>query len=103
MLLVQDGAATLVPSFQLDAAGQVRDELLTVLEPLLAAGLDPWRVWIWLTSPAGLLGGGVPAVAARIPKSCPSCSALPSRSPSGPEPHTAEPAFTYAAGSAQAR
>ena len=71
VLLVQDGAATLVPSFQLDAAGQVRDELLTVLEPLLAAGLDPWRVWIWLTSPAGLLGGGVPAVAARDPEELP--------------------------------
>lgn len=71
VLLVQDGAATLVPSFQLDAAGQVRDELLTVLEPLLAAGIDPWRVWIWLTSPAGLLGGAVPAEVARDPEELP--------------------------------
>ena len=67
VLLVQHDGATLVPSFQLDTAGQVRDELLTVLEPLLAASIDPWRAWIWLTSPAGLLGGAVPSEAARDP------------------------------------
>ena len=71
VLLVQHGAATLVPAFQLDAGGQVRDELLTVIEPLLAAGVDPWRAWIWLTSPAGLLGGAVPADAARDPEELP--------------------------------
>lgn len=71
VLLVQNGAATLVPSFQLDEDGQVRDELLTVLEPLLAARVDPWRAWIWLTSPAGLLGGAVPAEAARDPEELP--------------------------------
>ena len=32
---------------------------------LLAAPIAPWRVWIWLTSPAALLGGGVPHEAAR--------------------------------------
>ncbi len=71
VLLVQHDGATLVPAFQLDREGQVRDELLTVLEPLLAAGLDPWRAWIWLTSPAALLGGAVPHEAARDPEEQP--------------------------------
>lgn len=68
LLLVQQEGRTLVPSFQLDGAGEVRPELLTVLEPLLAARIDPWRVWIWLTSPAGLLSGGVPHEVARDPE-----------------------------------
>ncbi len=42
----------------------MRSELLVVLETLLAA-VDPWRAWIWLTTPAGLLGGAVPHEAAR--------------------------------------
>ena len=71
VLLVQHDGATLVPSFQLDAKGEVRSELLTVLEPLLAAGVDPWRAWIWLTSPAGLLGGAVPHEAAQDPDEVP--------------------------------
>jgi hypothetical protein len=65
VLLVQHAGATLVPTFQLDDTGQVRGELLAVLETLLASGLDPWRAWIWLTTPAGLLGGAVPHEAAR--------------------------------------
>jgi hypothetical protein len=65
VLLVQHEGGTLVPAFQLDDAGEVRDELLAVLETLLAAGVDPWRAWIWLTTPAGLLGGAVPHEAAR--------------------------------------
>lgn len=71
VLLVPHNGATLVPSFQLDAQGQVRDELLTVLEPLLAARIDPWRAWIWLTSPAALVGGAVPHEAARDPEEQP--------------------------------
>lgn len=71
VLLVPHEGATLVPSFQLDGQGQVRTELLAVLEPLLAAGIDPWRAWIWLTTPAGLLGGGVPHEAARDPEELP--------------------------------
>ena len=71
VLLVPYDGATLVPSFQLDAHGQVRDELLSVLEPLLAAGIDPWRAWIWLTTPAALLGGAVPHEAARDPEEQP--------------------------------
>ena len=65
VLLVQHEGATLVPAFQLTAEGDVRDELLAVLEPLLAARVDPWRAWIWLTTPAALLGGAVPHEAAR--------------------------------------
>ncbi|MCW2738262.1 hypothetical protein [Nocardioides sp.] len=65
VLLVQHEGATLVPTFQLDDQGQVRSELLAVLEPLLTAGVDPWRAWIWLTTPAALLGGAVPHEAAR--------------------------------------
>ena len=68
LLIVQHEGGTLVPTFQLDAAGEVREELLAVIEPLLAASVDPWRAWIWLTTPAGLLGGAVPQVAARDPE-----------------------------------
>lgn len=71
VLLLQHDGVTLVPTFQLDDAGQVRDELLTVLESLLAADLDPWRIWTWLTSPAALLGGAVPHEAARVPDELP--------------------------------
>ncbi|KRE97331.1 hypothetical protein ASG76_00955 [Nocardioides sp. Soil774] len=70
LLLVQHEGAILVPTFQLDGSGEVREELLTVLEPLLAA-VDPWRAWIWLTTPAGLLGGAVPHEAARDPEEQP--------------------------------
>lgn len=63
VLLVQHEGRTLVPRFQLDASGEVRAELATVLERL--RGVDPWRSWIWLTSPAALLGGGVPHEVAR--------------------------------------
>jgi len=70
LLVVQHEGAVLVPTFQLDDAGEVREELLAVLEPLLAA-VDPWRVWIWLTTPAALLGGAVPHQAARDPEELP--------------------------------
>ncbi len=42
-----------------------------MLEPLLVASIDPWRVWAWLTTPAGLLGGQVPHEAARDPEEAP--------------------------------
>ncbi len=71
VLLVQHDGATLVPAFQLDGEGEVRAELLAVLEPLLAAGVDPWRAWVWLTHPAALLGGGVPHEVARDPDELP--------------------------------
>ncbi|HWJ65097.1 MAG TPA: hypothetical protein VNT31_00325 [Nocardioides sp.] len=66
LLVVQhDDGRTMVPAFQLTEAGDLRPELGAVLEPLLAAGMDPWQVWAWLTQPAGLLGGAVPHEAAR--------------------------------------
>lgn len=68
LLVVAHDGGTLVPAFQLTDAGELRDELAPVLEPLLAARMDPWRVWAWLTQPAGLLGGQVPHEAARDPE-----------------------------------
>jgi len=60
LLVVPAGERTLVPAFQLTADGEVRPDLAPVLEPLLAARMDPWRLWVWLTQPAALLGGLVP-------------------------------------------
>lgn len=60
LVVVAVEGRTLVPGFQLTADGEVRPELLPVIEPLLAAGMDPWRAWAWLTQPAALLGGEVP-------------------------------------------
>lgn len=60
LLLVTAGDRTVVPAFQLDAAGELRAELAPVVGSLLSAGMDPWNAWSWLTQPAGLLGGEVP-------------------------------------------
>lgn len=68
LLTVSSGDHLLVPAFQLAASGDVRPELLPVLEPLLAAGMDAWDAWIWLTQPAGLLGGDVPERLAADPE-----------------------------------
>lgn len=68
LLVVAHDGATIVPAFQLTDDGELRDELAPVLEPLLAARMDPWQVWAWLTQPAGLLGGQVPHEAARDPE-----------------------------------
>ena len=67
LLVVAEGERSLVPAFQLDEAGQPRADLAPVLRPLLAAGMDPWRAWGWLTQPAALLGGRVPEQAAADP------------------------------------
>ena len=67
LLVVAADERTLVPAFQLTAEGEPRPELAAVLEPLLAARMDPWRAWAWLTQPAGLLGGQVPEQAAADP------------------------------------
>jgi hypothetical protein len=69
LLAVPTDLALLVPAFQLDDTGATRPELLPLLEPLLRAGTDPWRVWGWLTRPAALLGGLVPEQAAGDPES----------------------------------
>jgi hypothetical protein len=67
LLVVATEAGTVVPGFQLTQAGELRPELEPVLRPLLAAGMDPWRAWAWLTQPAGLLGGQVPEQVAADP------------------------------------
>ena len=67
LLVVAEGERTLVPAFQLTPEGEPRPDLLPVLEPLLAARMDPWRAWAWLTQPAALLGGLVPEHAAADP------------------------------------
>jgi len=65
LLVVPHDGGVVVPAFQLTAEGELRPELAPVLEPLLAAAMDPWQVWAWLTQPAGLLGGRVPEQAVR--------------------------------------
>ncbi|QWC85152.1 hypothetical protein KLP28_16790 [Nocardioidaceae bacterium] len=67
LLLVSNGQVRMVPAFQLDAHGEPRADLAPLLRPLLAAGMDAWRVWAWLTQPAALLGGEVPERAAADP------------------------------------
>lgn len=71
LLVVASGERTLVPAFQLDAAGHVRAELVDVLRPLLAAGMAPWNAWAWLTQPVALLGGEVPERLAADPEEAP--------------------------------
>ncbi|WP_193608130.1 hypothetical protein [Nocardioides lijunqiniae] len=60
LLVVATETGTVVPAFQLTDSGEPRPDLQPVLAPLLAAGMDPWRAWAWLTQPVGLLGGQVP-------------------------------------------
>lgn len=68
LLVVPHGERVVVPGFQLTDEGRLRPELEPVLRPLLDAGMDPWRVWGWLTEPAGLLGGLVPQEVAGDPE-----------------------------------
>jgi len=68
LLVVPADERAIVPAFQLTPEGQPRPELAAVLEPLLAARMDPWRAWVWLTQPAALLGGLVPEQAAADPE-----------------------------------
>ncbi|VXC55085.1 hypothetical protein [Nocardioides sp. AX2bis] len=68
LLLVTAGEQVLVPAFQLGTGGEVRADLVPVLEPLLTSAMDPWRVWAWLTHPAALLGGAVPEQVAADPE-----------------------------------
>lgn len=68
LLVVSESGRTLVPAFQLTDEGVVRPELERTLAPLLAAEMDPWRAWAWLTRPAALLGGAVPEQAVRDPE-----------------------------------
>lgn len=67
LLIVAEEERTLVPAFQLNDEGAIRPDLEQVIAPLLAAGMDPWRAWAWLTTPAALLGGQVPERAVTDP------------------------------------
>ena len=68
LLVVNHEGRVLVPAFQITPDGEPRPDLAPVLRPLLAAGMDPWKAWIWLTQPAALLGGLVPEHAAADPE-----------------------------------
>lgn len=67
LLVVPVEERVVVPAFQLTDNGEVRPELLPVLDPLLAAGMDPWRAWSWLTQPAALTLGRAPEEAVADP------------------------------------
>lgn len=64
LLVVPVEDRVVVPAFQLGPDGELRPELAPVLEPLLAARMDPWRAWVWLTQPAALTLGQAPEQAA---------------------------------------
>lgn len=68
LLLVPVEEQTAIPAFQLDEAGDARPEVVALLEPLLGAGMDPWRAWVWLTQPAALTFGVPPERAAADPE-----------------------------------
>lgn len=62
LFTVEVKGKTLIPNVQLSADGQL-NELVSeqLVQPLLAAGMEPWSLWSWLTSPTGLLSGEIPA------------------------------------------
>ncbi len=67
VVVTVDGRAV-VPAFQLTDAGEIRPDIAPLLEPLLAAGMDPWRAWAWLTQPAALTLGRAPEEAVTDPE-----------------------------------
>jgi hypothetical protein len=67
LLVVPVEDRVVVPAFQLTDAGEVRADIAPLLEPLLAAGMDPWRAWAWLTQPAALTLGRAPEEAVTDP------------------------------------
>ncbi|MFC7493156.1 MULTISPECIES: hypothetical protein [unclassified Nocardioides] len=67
LLVVPVDERSVVPAFQLTPEGEHRPDLAPVLEPLLAARMDPWRAWAWLTQPAALTLGKAPERAVTDP------------------------------------
>ena len=67
VVVTVDGRAV-VPAFQLTDEGEIRPDIAPLLEPLLAARMDPWRAWAWLTQPAALTLGRAPAEAVTDPE-----------------------------------
>ncbi|MCB0895881.1 MAG: hypothetical protein H6529_11735 [Nocardioides sp.] len=68
LLVVPVEEHVVVPAFQLTATGEVRPDVAPLLEPLLAARMDPWRAWAWLTQPAALTFGRAPEEAVTDPE-----------------------------------
>lgn len=64
LFTVEVKGKTLIPTVQLSADGRL-NELISehLVKPLLSAGMEPWALWSWLTSPTGLLSGEIPAEA----------------------------------------
>ncbi|MCQ9366754.1 hypothetical protein NQ038_09565 [Brevibacterium sp. 50QC2O2] len=52
---------TIIPALQLTADGTLEASMTPLVRTLLAAGMNGWSLWAWLTSPSGLLSGGIPA------------------------------------------
>jgi hypothetical protein len=67
LVVVPVEGRVVVPAFQLTDEGEVRPDIAPLLEPLLAARMDPWRAWAWLTQPAALTLGRAPAEAVTDP------------------------------------
>lgn len=65
---VQVSGRRVVPAFLLTEDGSPRPELAPLVRPLREAGIGAWQMWTWLTSPTGLLSGGVPAQMAFDPE-----------------------------------
>jgi hypothetical protein len=68
LLVVPVEERVVVPAFQLTAEGEIRPDIAPLLQPLLAARMDPWRAWAWLTQPAALTFGRAPADAVADPE-----------------------------------
>ncbi|GAA4756576.1 hypothetical protein GCM10023350_47730 [Nocardioides endophyticus] len=68
LVVVTVEGRAIVPAFQLTAEGEIRPDIAPLLEPLLAARMDPWRAWAWLTQPAALTFGRAPEEAVTDPE-----------------------------------
>jgi hypothetical protein len=67
LVVVTVEGRAIVPAFQLTSEGEIRPDIAPLLEPLLAAKMDPWRAWAWLTQPAALTFGRAPEEAVTDP------------------------------------
>lgn len=68
LVVVPVEGSVVVPAFQLTDEGEIRPDVAPLLEPLLSAGMDPWRAWAWLTQPAALTFGRAPEEAVADPE-----------------------------------
>jgi hypothetical protein len=68
LVVVPVEGRVVVPAFQLTGGGEIRPDIAPLLEPLLAARMDPWRAWAWLTQPAALTFGRAPEEAVTDPE-----------------------------------